>query len=287
MISKKIEKELDDLTYVISHILKAPKPNLVEMNQRLLVEMATYLQNNPRWELKGWLSKDGRNVELDLVEKRKDEYLTKLRQGEWRSLLFQDKYSKLKLTMGLRIKLVDVLIRKRFYNPGQKRDLRPTFDELSKGIKVERLSEVNPSSADEAGILRAYTERRGVMATIKLERNKGKEAFDQSYEFHGYDVKSDSYLIEVKAFKDSMYKAIQLTENEYETMNKEENYCIYVVEDAWDDIPKINMIYEPKRLLFVKQSRTMFETRASSEEYFDCSEDKWRSNVATSEVIQV
>ena len=30
---KKIERELDDLTYIISHILKSPEPNLVEMNQ--------------------------------------------------------------------------------------------------------------------------------------------------------------------------------------------------------------------------------------------------------------
>jgi len=272
---KKIETELDELAYVVSHIIKAVRPRIVEVTQRLLIELATHLQSSPRWQLKGWISRDGRSVELDLVEKRREEYLAKLREGEWRSLLFQDKYSKIKLTLGPRIKVIDVAIKKR--------DLKPIFEEISNGIRIDSARDITLSGADEAGILRAYTERRGVMATIKLERNmKGRDAFDLSYDFQGYDVKSGPELIEVKAFRDSAYKAIELTKNEYETMNREENYRIYVVEDAWDDIPKVSIIADPRTLLFIRLDRTIFETRTTSEEYFECSEDKWRGRVAAS-----
>jgi len=285
---RKVERQLDDLAYVISHMFKAPVPRLVELDRKLLTELASYLESSFRWELKGWISKEGRNIELDLVQKNRDEYLDKLRRGEWKSLIFQNKYSKIKLTIGARRKNIDVSIRKKYYKPGPKRDLRPTFDELARGLVINKVSEIVPSSSDEAGILRAYTERRGIISTIKFEMEKfGREAFDVSYDFVGYDVKSGEYLIEVKAFKDSVYKAIQLTKNEYETMNREENYRIYVVEDAWDNIPKINMIDNPASLLFVKRNKDVLETKIALEEYFECNENIWRAHVINSDFIKL
>jgi hypothetical protein len=285
---KKIESQLDDLAYIISHMLKTPKPKLAEINNNLLSKFATYLESSPRWQLKGWISKEGRTIELDLVQENKQEYLNKLKRGEWQSLLFQDRYSKIKPTIGPRIKTIDVFIKKKFYNPGPKRDLRPTFEELAKGINTDKLSDILPSSTDEAGILRAYTERRGVIAVLKYEKEKHqREAFDVSYEFPGYDVKSEPHLIEVKAFKDSTFKSLQLTANEYETMNKEENYHLYVVEEAWDNIPKVNIINDPKKMPFAKQSRDVLETKMTPQEYFECGEDKWRSNVTKSDFIEL
>lgn len=288
---RNIEKELDEIAYVVSHTLNASNPYLVEVTKKLLINMAIYMQDSSRWELKGWESKDGRNIELDLVEKNKNEYLVRIRNGEWRSLIYQDKYSNVKLKLTIRAKRNQgkISINKALYKLEQRGDLAYIFDELFKRLKLDRFNKVSPNGADEAGILRAYTERRGIMATIMLEKNKGKDPSDLSYESLGYDVRSDSYLIEVKAFKDSLYKVIRLTENEYKIMSKEENYCIYVVENAWSSTPRINIIYEPTRLLFVNQHRPIHELklRTSSEEYYECEEDKWRGNVATTEEVRI
>ncbi len=285
---KKIEPQLDDLAYVLSHILKATKPKIAEISTPLLTKFASYLESSPRWQLKGWVSKEGRTIEIDLVQQNKQEYLNKLKRGEWQSLLFQDKYSKIKLTIGPRTKTIDVFIKKKFYNPGPKRDLRPVFEELAKGITPDKLSDLTHSGNDEAGILRAYTERRGIMAVLKIEKEKHqREAFDVSYEFQGYDVKAEPILIEVKAFKDSSYKPIQLTQNEYQTLNKEENYHIYVVEEAWDNIPKINIINEPRKIFFTKQSKDTIETRITSQEYYECGEDRWRNKVTKTDYVEI
>jgi hypothetical protein len=285
---KKIEAQLDDLAYVLSHILKASKPKVAEVNTSLLTKFATYLESSTRWQLKGWVSKEGRTIELDLVQQNKEEYLNKLKKGEWQSLLFQNRYSKIKLSIGPRTKTIDIFIKRKFYNPGPKRELRPVFEELAKGITPDKVTDIIPSSNDEAGILRAYTERRGVMAVLKLEKEKHqREAYDVSYEFQGYDVKSEPTLIEVKAFRNSSYKPIQLTQNEYQTLNKEENYQIYVVEEAWDNIPKINIINEPKKILFTKQSKDIIETKITSEEYYECGEDKWRTRVSKTDYVEL
>ncbi|MEM4474194.1 MAG: hypothetical protein QXY75_04360 [Candidatus Bathyarchaeia archaeon] len=285
---KNVETQLDDLAYVISHILGSAKPKVAEINSPLLIGMASHLVESPRWQLRGWVSKEGRTIELDLVQQNREEYLNKLKRGEWQFLLFQNKYSKIKLTMGPRVKTIDVAIKKKYYTPGPKRDLRPIFEELAKAIKPNKFSDVTPSSNDEAGILRAYTERRGIIAAIKIEREKyGREAIDVSYNFQGYDIKSENLLIEVKAFRDTPYKPIQLTENEYQTLINEENYQIYVVEEAWDKIPKINIIENTKEIFFTKQSRDIIETRISTQEYYECEEDKWRDKITKIERVEV
>ena len=269
-------------------MLEVGNPKIVEITRRLLTNFASYFEASPRWQLKGWIAKDGRTIELDLLQQDRQEYLNRLKEGEWRTLLFQNSYSKIKLTIGPRTKNIEVYIKKRYYNPGPKRDLRPIFEELEKGTKIEKISDVTISTTDEAGILKAYTERRGIMAVIKLEKEKqGREAFDVSYEFYGYDIKSDPYLIEVKAFKDSAYKPLQLTKNEYETMNREENYNLYIVEEAWDKIPKINIIENPNKIPFIKQTRDILQTRISEEEYFECSEERWRNNVKSSNFVEL
>jgi hypothetical protein len=45
---KKIETQLDDLAYVLSHILKASKIKAVEINKNVIVKFATYLKSSPR-----------------------------------------------------------------------------------------------------------------------------------------------------------------------------------------------------------------------------------------------
>jgi hypothetical protein len=67
---KKIETQLDDLAYVLSHILKASKIKAVEINKSVIIKFATYLKSSLRWQLKGWVSKEGRTIELDLVQKK-------------------------------------------------------------------------------------------------------------------------------------------------------------------------------------------------------------------------
>ncbi|HKZ93756.1 MAG TPA: hypothetical protein VJ249_04140 [Candidatus Bathyarchaeia archaeon] len=70
-------------------------------------------------------------------------------------------------------------------------------------------------------------------------------------------------------------------------MNKEENYHVYVVEEAWDNIPKINIINDPKKMPFTKQSRDVLETKMTPQEYFECEEDKWRDNVTNSDFVEL
>jgi hypothetical protein len=285
---KKIETQLDDLAYVLSHILKASKIKAVEINKSVIVKFATYLKSSLRWQLKGWVSKEGRTIELDLVQKNMQEYLDKLKKGEWQSLLFKNNYSKIKLTIKPKTQRIDVFIRSKFYTPGPKRDLRPIFEELARGITPEKVADIVPSSKDESGILRAYTERRGIVAVLNLEREKyGREAHDLSYTFQGYDIKSGPILIEVKAFKNTSYKSIQLTQNEYQTLLKEENYHIYVVEEAWSDNPKINIINEPKEIHFTRQSENIIETRIATEEYYECEEEEWRRKVVKTDSVKL
>ncbi|MER3469707.1 MAG: hypothetical protein C4314_07355 [Thermoflexus sp.] len=140
-------------------------------------------------------------------------------------------------------------------------------------------------------MLRSYTERRGIVATIKFEReNRGREAKDQSYEFRGYDVGSDPDIIEVKAFRDAaIEKAIELTKNEYETMSKEDNYRIYVIEESWDDIPKVNVISDPKTMRFNRHVKNVLKvvTSLSSEEYFVCDEAEWRGKISSSHNVNL
>jgi len=82
-----------------------------------------------------------------------------------------------------------------------------------------------PRSKDESGILRAYTERRDIVAVLNLEREKyGIEAHNLSSTFQDYDIKSEAILLEVKAFNNTSYRSMQLTQNEYQTLLKEENY---------------------------------------------------------------
>ncbi|MGB9760436.1 MAG: protein NO VEIN domain-containing protein [Thermoproteota archaeon] len=285
---KKVESQLNDIVCVLSYILDALKPKVIEINEALLTKLAMYFVSSPRWQLRSWTSKEGRTIELDLVQKNREEYLSRLKRGEWQSLLFQDSYSKVKLTMRPRTKNIDVFIKMKFYKPGPKRELRPVFEELTKGIVPNKVSDVTYSSSDEAGILRAYTERRGVMAVLKFEKEKNKkEAFDVSYEFKGYDVKAEPYLIEVKSFRDSAYKSLQLTQNEYKVMCEEENYRIYVVEEAWDKVPRVSIIDEPNKIYFKKQVKDIIETRIASQEYFECEEDRWRNRVVKTDFIEL
>ena len=284
---RKVERELDNLAYIIGHMIKAREPRLVEIGKRLIINFASHLADSPAWKLRGWISKEGRSIELDLIYRNREEYLKKLKSGDWHTLLFQSSQAKVKLVLGRKVKAVNVSIRKRLYKPGPGRDIRAVLDDIAKAVMLSRTKTVMPAMEDDAGILRAYTERRGIMAALQFEKkHTGREPLDVSYEFVGYDIRSEPYLIEVKAFRDTA-STIELTENEYETMSREENYRLYIVEDAWSDIPKINIIENPHELLFTAQDRQWLESRIAFKKLFTCDEERWRRAVKYHEFVRI
>jgi len=113
---------------------------------------------------------------------------------------------------------ISAAIRRKIFRPRPKRELAPIFDELARMVRPHRAMEVTCSMEDRAGILRSYTERRGVVASEKfLEKEYGlseRDIKDVSYEFMGYDIDVGEWKVEVKAFRDGLTKAIELTENE-------------------------------------------------------------------------
>lgn len=45
-------------------------------------------------------------------------------------------------------------------------------------------------------------------------------------------------------------------------------------------MPKINIINEPRKIFFTKQSKDIIQTQITSQEYYEYTEDKWRNKVA-------
>jgi hypothetical protein len=174
-------------------------------------------------------------------------------------------------------KTISVIVKKKVFKMGSKRDLKPIFDELSRILKPNRFTYLSPDQSDEAGILRAYTERRGIVAAEYVVRGEyGVNACDVSYEFKGYDIEAGENKIEVKAFRNGMHKTIELTENEHEKMREIEGYKIFVVEDAWDDNPRVNVIEDPKSLILNKRGRDKPRLTIETETYYECEEARWR-----------
>jgi hypothetical protein len=128
--------------------------------------------------------------------------------------------------------------------------------------------------------LRSYTERRGILASEHVARDEYKiEPRDVSYEFRGYDIEVGDYKIEVKAFRDGLYKPIELTENEYRAMNELESYRLFVVEDAWAKNPKVNIIGKPRELTLNKMERYVPQITTKTEIYYKCDEERWKQKV--------
>jgi len=158
------------------------------------------------------------------------------------------------------------------------------FNELARIIKPHKVMDVTYSMRDEAGILRSYTERRGIAASEKfLEKEHGlsdRDIRDVSYEFTGYDMEAGEWKIEVKAFRDGLTKDMELTENEVKVMNEESGYRLFIVENSWDKHPKVDVIDDVRSLVPEKKEKSVTLVSMSSETYYICNEDIWRAKTS-------
>lgn len=51
---------------------------------------------------------------------------------------------------------------------------------------------------------------------------------------------------------------------------------MFMVQDTWDDAPKIKVIKNPDELPFIKLNRGRLYLTTDYEEYFECEETVWR-----------
>jgi hypothetical protein len=278
-----VERDLDSLAYVISHILGPAEIRKAVIDLELLAKAAYELNRSIMWKWVTWETLDGSSIPAETVKSRwKEEYEDKLRRGEWRMLEFKSRLGKIRLKSTEKTKAISISIRKSIYAIGSKRDLKPVFDELSKIVNPDRFTEPNYDDEDSSWILRSYTERRGILASEHVARDEYKiEPRDVSYEFRGYDIEVGDYKIEVKAFRDGLYKPIELTENEFRAMNELESYRLFVVEDSWDKNPKVNIIGNPRELTLNKMERYVPQITTKTETYYECDEERWKQKVDT------
>jgi len=276
-----IDRDLDSLAYVISHMLGPIEIKKCIIDLEVLADAAYELNKSITWSWVTWETLDGTSIPAETVRSRwSEEYEEKLRNGEWRTLEFKSRFGKIRLRSTEKNKTISIAVKKSLYALGPKRDLKPIFDELSKVIKPRKHIDLKYDHEDRAGILRAYTERRGILASEYVARNEyGAEPLDVSYEFLGYDIEAGHDRIEVKAFKDAIYKTIMLTKNEYEAMNKLESYRLFVVENAWDKNPKVNIIENARDLTLNKREKYITEITTQPETYYECDEERWRQKV--------
>ena len=283
---RKVEADLDTLAYVIAHMFGCQEAvRRVFFNVRFLAYVASRLYESPFWRLELWRTLEGQDITQELLQKRPEEVTEMIKSGSWRTLEFASPHGRIRLHNPARRKEKAIIIsmKKRDYRPGPMRKVERVFDALwraSKGI-VDRARKVSLElpKTDDAGILRAYTERRGIMAVLARE---GPRARDVSYEFLGYDVEVGHPLkyIEVKAFRDTGDKTVRLTEHEYEVMcsdDKGPDYWLYVVEEAWEEKPRVNMIREPRRLPFRKHDKQVLHISSGTETIYECGERDWRA----------
>ena len=279
------EEELDNLAYVISHMLNSPQPKKIKFDEETLAETAYTLSTSGKWSWVGWVTKEGETIPSEVVRSRwKEEYAEKLRRGDWRELRFESNSGRIRLLNTARRKAISAAIRRKIFRPGPKRELAPIFDELARMVRPHRATEVTYSMEDKAGIFRSYTERRGVVASEKfLEKEYGlseRDIKDVSYEFMGYDIDAGEWKVEVKAFRDGLTKAIEFTENEVKVMNGENGYRLFIIEDSWDEHPKVNVVKDVKALALDRGERNVTQVSIGTEIYYICHENIWRARVS-------
>jgi len=282
---KAAEEELDNLAYVIFHMADSSPPKRVRIDEKTLTEAAYSLSMSGAWSWVGWTTREGQTIPSQVVRSRwKEEYADKIREGDWRELKFESNFGRVRLLNTPRRKSIAVAVKKRFFRPGFKRQLSPMFNELARIIKPHKVMDVTYSMEDKAGILRSYTERRGIVASERfLEKEYSlpeRNVRDVSYEFTGYDIEAGEWKIEVKAFRDGLTKDIELTENEVKVMNEERRYRLFIVENSWDKHPKVNVIDDVRSLVLEKKDRSVTLVSMSSETYYICNEDVWRAKTS-------
>jgi len=163
-----IKTELNNLAFIIAHALDSVNTlRKVEINRKLLIETAYNLLNTGRWKWRGWVTREGRSIPEVALKVKWNKYQRLLKNGNWKTVQLESEYAKIKLYMGERKKYIDIEIRRKYLKPGPKRNLRPIFDDLASSIKPFKINKIKYSKDDRGGILRSYTERRGIVASKK------------------------------------------------------------------------------------------------------------------------
>lgn len=286
---REIEREVDSLAYVIAHALNSSQTlKRVVIDEKLLIETAYNLVELGRWKWLGWITKEGKSIPEEAFKIDWNKYRVALKEREWKMIQLGSKFGKISFVLSKKEKFISVNIKRKYLKPGPKRNLSIIFDDLAKAIKPNKLVTVKYSEEDNAGILKAYTERRGIVAAKKLiEKYYRLKPRDVSYQFKGYDLEAKDTKIEVKAFRDSLVKNIQITKHEYEVMLSEENYKLFIVENAWNNTPKVNVINNPRELDFNKKYKLIHQLTVCLEDYYECKENKWRPKISKTELIEI
>ena len=279
----RVEAELDNLAFIIAHALNAANSiKKVEFTRDLLINTAYNLVKSGRWKWAGWVTKESKSIPEKVLEIEWKKYQNALKKGDWKIVQLRNKFAKISFIQGKKSKQININIKQKYYKPGPSRDLRPVLDDLIKAIKPNKSIKIRYNEPDRAGILRAYTERRGILAAKKiLEAKYHTKPIDVSYQFKGYDLQAEEVKAEVKSFKDSLVKSIKMTRDEFETMMREKQYILLVVENAWDNNPKVNVIYDPKNMNFNKRQESTIRIAIDLEEYYECEENRWRSKAVS------
>lgn len=63
-------------------------------------------------------------------------------------------------------------------------------------------------------------------------------------------------------------------------MERERNYRLFIVEDAWDEYPRISIIEDPKKLNMRRMQREIQTVSKAMESCYECEEEEWRSKVS-------
>lgn len=282
--SRSIKSDLDDLAYVVSHALECMDVKRVNIDSQVLSEAAYLLLKSPTWKFSGLITSDGKDLRRERLEIIEE----KIRQhNTWEYVEFRSKkYGKIKLST-IDPRPIRVSLRKRIYELGPQRDLGSILNELSRVIKPRLNNLENVKYNNSSEILKAYTERRGVIASKHVAEHKYMVIpRDVSYEFVGYDVEAGENKIEVKAFRGEG-GCIELTEHEHDVMQKQEHYRIFIVENAWERKPIVNIIENPKGLDLGKHEKPKTRIETQFKLHYTCNKEEWEKRVNQKEYGQV
>jgi len=70
-------------------------------------------------------------------------------------------------------------------------------------------------------------------------------------------------------------------------MLKNKNYKLFIVEQAWDNISKVNIIDDPRNLSLCDREKAIPQLVIASEKYYECDETKWRSKVSKIDFTEI
>jgi hypothetical protein len=288
-----VENDLDNLAYVLGHILKSRGVYRVVLeDENCMGEVACNLSKleDRGWSCVTWKTGKGKSIPKEARKGwSKEDYERKLKGVDWRRLEFEkENFGSIALSVSEHAlekeKTIIVSISGAVFKNAQHRIdfLTDVFDVLSSAVVSKKVKAIERNMEDRAEILRTYTERRGIIASMfVVKKLYGVEPRDVSYDFVGYDLDAGINKIEVKTFSGSIdeYVRFTITKNEYEKMKSVEGYRIFVVENAWSEHPQVNVINDPSGLIFKegRGDRPKKVVTKEFEECFTCS--NWKDNV--------